>query len=440
MEKINFFRKTILDFLQHSIIKGKKLLIIGGNIGEEVIRLKPAFSVELFDLKGEAEVLPTSRNPNIIFREGSIGNFQTQELFDYIIFYSNLNYEDDLYYIFARLKKIMHRDSKVFIIEINPFILFILKFLKNFGFVSAKLETNMLSLDQLENLINIFGFDILDRGYRFAIPFNCLGIGSIVNAVLPRIKGLRNFCFGQYIAFRLHPLESAPQHLSCSIVVPCYNEESNLEYCISRIPKFGLWREIIIVNDGSTDKTEEIAHSLIKDRKDIRLISYAKNQGKGYAVKNAWQQAKGDVLMMLDCDYTTPPEELVLFHDAMEKGAEFINGTRIVYPREKNSIPRLNRMGVYLFAKFISWITQKRISDTFCGTKVLLRKHLKCFDIEEFLWGDWDLFFAAARYRMKMSELPVHYKARRHGKTKMKPIKHGIILFFKAFEGLKIIK
>ena len=144
--------------------------------------------------------------------------------------------------------------------------------------------------------------------------------------------------------------------------------------------------------------------------------------------------------MMLDCDCTTPPEELTLFHDAMENGAEFINGTRIIYPRERNSIPFLNRLGVSFFAILIRWIIQKRITDTFCGTKVFLRKYRSCFKINEYLWGDWDLFFSAARYRMKMFELPVHYKARKHGETKMKPIKHGSILLLKSLQGLKVVK
>jgi hypothetical protein len=124
----------------------------------------------------------------------------------------------------------------------------------------------------------------------------------------------------------------------------------------------------------------------------------------------------------------------------MEDGAEFISGTRVVYPREKNSIPFLNRIGVVFFANLISWITGRRISDTFCGTKVFLKKHWHCFDIKEFLWGDWDLFFTAARLRMKMVEFPVHYKARKAGVSKMKPLRHGWALLKASLKGLKMVK
>jgi len=438
--KKGFFKSNIMDFLESSIIEGKKILILGGNIGEDATRFKPSYSVELFDEKDSSNVPQSSGHENITYVNSSIADFQTEEVFDYVIFYENLNYEIDLYETFRKLKRLVHEDSKIFIIEVNPLLLFALKFFNIFGLVKPKLKRNMLKLSDLENLINVFGFDTLDKGYRFAVPFKIFGLGDVINTVLPRIRILRHLCFGQYIVFRQHPLETKKESLSCSVVIPCHNEEGNIAECIKRTPDFGSWREIIVVDDGSKDKTKEIVEEIMQQRSDVKLISYEKNQGKGFAVNAGWEQSKGDVLMMLDCDCTTPPEEMVLFHDMMENGAEFVNGTRIIYPREKHSIPFLNRLGVTFFACLISWVTQKRITDTFCGTKVFLKKHWSCFNIKEFLWGDWDLFFTAAKYRMKMLELPVHYKTRKHGETKMRPFKHGTVLLMKSVEGLKTIK
>lgn len=440
MRKKRFFRECVIEFLQCSIIPDKSILIVGGNIYEDAVRFNASRCVELIDPKDDSPDLEKSGGKNITYMRTTLVDYDTDDTFDYIIFCESLHYEQDLYKTFGKLKKLMHRDTKIFVMEINAFILFLLKILNRLGLVTPDLERNMLHLHDLENLLNIFSFDILDKGYRFAIPFKMFGLGSVGNAILPRIALIRHLCFGQYIVFRLHPLERQKQALSCSVVVPCHNEEGNLEECISRIPNFGTKREIIIVDDGSTDRTAEIAKRLSNSRADIRLISYEKNRGKGYAINLGWQEARGDVLMMLDCDSTTPPEELILFHDAMENGAEFVNGTRVIYPREKNSIPLLNRVGVAFFASLISWIIQSRISDTFCGTKVFLKRYREYFIIKEYLWGDWDLLFTAAKYRMKMLELPVHYKVRMHGETKMKPIKHGFILFFKSIEGLKIIK
>lgn len=440
--KKRLFKKIVIEFLQYSLIGNKRVLIVGGNIAEEAARFNPSYSVELFNVDSDYIDKNSSNNPdNIVFLKKKITDFKSKEPFDYIIFYECLNYEVNLHDVFNSLRNLMHRDTKVFILEVNPYIIFVLRLLNLFGFCVPKPERNTLFLEDLENFINIFGFDIIDKGYRFVIPLKLLGLGDIINSFLPRIIFFRRFCFGQYIVFRQHPFETQKQKLSCSVVVPCYNEEGNIKECVSRIPAFGLWREIIIVvDDCSTDKTVQIAKEIVGQRNDVRLISNDRHLGKGYAVKLGCQESKGDVLMILDCDCTTPPEELVLFHDAMENGAEFINGTRVVYPRERNSIPLLNRIGVFFFANLISWVVQKRITDINCGTKAFLRKHRDCFDIKDYLWGDVDLFLAAARYRMKMSELPVHYKVRRSGESKMKPIKHGSVLLLKSIKGLKIVK
>jgi len=233
--------------------------------------------------------------------------------------------------------------------------------------------------------------------------------------------------------------------IALSIVIPAYNEAAFIGTLLERIAAVDLAaldvsREIIVVDDGSRDRTADVVREVMNGRDDIKLISYQPNRGKGFAVSEGWKAAKGDVLMMLDCDATTPPEELPVFHDAMERGAEFINGTRVVYPREKDSIPPLNRLGVTFFASLLSGIMGRRISDPFCGTKVFLKKYFEHFTIDELLWGDWDLFFTAARFRMKMVELPVHYKTRKAGESKMQPVRHGLKLLKASLKGLTIVK
>lgn len=435
--KRRFFKRHLEEFFKESIIKNKKILAIGYEEDSSLLNvLCPSLGVELVNSCQEIK----KEYPNIEFLESTFLNFQSQHKFDYIIFQDYLNYEDKLHEVFVKLKSLSHNDSKIFIFGVNPCSLSVIRFLKYIGVFTPKTERNILHLEDLENLLNICGFDILDKGYRFFSPFKLFGLGDLINAVIQRFPILKFLCFGQFVVFRPLSNQSRIKRLSASVVVPCHNEEGNIEKCIEAIPKFGKWREIIVVDDGSTDKTAEIAKRISGKRDDVKFISYGKNCGKGYAVNEGWKRSKGDVFMMLDCDMTTPPEELSLFHSAMEAGAEFVNGTRIVYPREKNSIPFLNRIGVTFFATLISWITSRRISDTFCGTKVFLKEHWHCFAIKEFLWGDWDLFFTATRYRMKMVELPVHYKSRKSGATKMKPFKHGIALLKASLKGIEVIK
>ena len=123
----------------------------------------------------------------------------------------------------------MHRASKVFILEFNPYILFARQVLKRLGFRALKPERNILFLEDLRDLIDIFGFDIIDKGYRFAIPSKFFGLGDIIDSLLPRTMLLRRLCFGQYVIFRLHPFE--PSNFVCFYVVfvvfwKAKNEES----------------------------------------------------------------------------------------------------------------------------------------------------------------------------------------------------------------------
>ena len=436
MRKRRFFQNHIKEFLKNCVMPGKNVCVVGDRTDEILRALEPHYGLLLTD----STDLKEGTFGNIEVRRRDFLQYQdTDRPWDYVIFDDYLHYENNLYQLLQHLKKLISSDTKVIIICINPLSLYVLKFLALLRVATPPIvERNILALGDIGNLLDLCGYEVLDQGYRFIMPFKLLFLGDVMNMLFPRIALLRRLCFGQYIVCRIR--ERRRNALSCSVVVPCYNEEENVEECIARIPEMGSWREIIVVNDGSTDPTEAIVSRIMQERGDVRLITYEKNRGKGYAVNEGFQQANGDVLMMLDCDMTTPPEELPIFHTVMEDGAEFINGTRIIYPREKKSIGLVNRLGVALFAGLISWITQHRITDTFCGTKVFLKKHQQYFEIKEHLWGDWDLFFAAARYRMKMVELPVHYYARKGGQAKMKAFRHGMILLIRAIKGLELIK
>lgn len=439
-KKTSYFQEHILAFLQSSILPDSRILVVGCPNKEFLESLKPAYAVGLVQ-KNQNFDEQKINNDHIKLENIDFKSLHTDNTFDYIIFNDYLTYEDGLHHVFLKMHEIIEKDTKIIIIGINPSMFLALRIAKALGLHAPEIERNILKLKDLENLASLFGYNKLDRGYRFFIPFSFGGsFFPLLNNILGRIPIIRQVSFGHFLVLQQsrHPLSF--KELSCSVVVPCFNEEENVRECIQRIPDFGLWREIIVVDDGSQDNTAAIVKELMQEREDIRLISYEKNRGKGYAMREGWQNSKGDVLMMLDCDMTTPPEELPLFYDAIKMGAEFVNGTRIVYPRERKSIPGVNRIGVAFFAALISWVIQRRITDTFCGTKVFLRKYWKHFAIEEFLWGDWDLFFMAAKFRTKMVEVPVHYRTRKAGEAKMRPFKHGVSLLKYAMKGLRIVK
>src|SRR5208282_4826375 len=135
---------------------------------------------------------------------------------------------------------------------------------------------------------------------------------------------------------------------------------------------------------------------------------------------------KGEALLILDADMTMPPEELPKFYLALLSGkGEFVNGTRLVYPLERDAMRFLNRIANHAFSTLFSWLLNQRFTDTLCGTKAMRRAHYERLvagrayfgDFDPF--GDFDLIFGAAKLNLKIVEVPIRYAARVYGTTQI---------------------
>ena len=146
--------------------------------------------------------------------------------------------------------------------------------------------------------------------------------------------------------------------------------------------------------------------------------------------------AKGDILMSLDADLTMPPEELPKFFEAIASGnAEFANGSRLVYPMEKQAMQFLNMIANKFFGVAFSWLLGQQIKDTLCGTKVLKREHYlriaanRAYFGEFDPFGDFDLLFGADKQNLKIRDIPIRYRDRTYGSTNIQRWSHGLLLF-----------
>jgi glycosyltransferase involved in cell wall biosynthesis len=157
--------------------------------------------------------------------------------------------------------------------------------------------------------------------------------------------------------------------------------------------------------------------------------------GKGDAVRLGFAKAKGEILMILDADMTVPPEELPRFYEALHAGrGEFINGVRLVYPMEEEAMRFFNFLGNKFFSLAFSWLLGQPVKDTLCGTKALWardyalisenRNYFGEFDP----FGDYDLIFGAAKLGLKITDLPIRYRARTYGETNIRRWSHGWLL------------
>ncbi len=234
-----------------------------------------------------------------------------------------------------------------------------------------------------------------------------------------------------------------------SVIIPCRNEQGNIEAAITRCPDMGINTEFIFVEGHSTDNTLAETRRVVANysRKNITYF-IQEGRGKGDAVRKGFAQAKGDILMILDADLTTQPEELPKFFDALvsQKG-DCINGSRLVHGMEVGAMGWWAWVANTFFAKLVSFIIGQKVTDTLCGTKVLWRKDyermaeqrgkLGLYDP----FGDFDLLFGAAHLGLKIYDMPVHYKRRTYGKTNIRKFKELWVLLWmcwKAFWKIKV--
>jgi glycosyltransferase involved in cell wall biosynthesis len=215
--------------------------------------------------------------------------------------------------------------------------------------------------------------------------------------------------------------------MTVSIIVPCKNEENNIKIVLDSIEKIGKKTEVLFGNDNSEDNTEGEIKKFINKRKDINIIYY---EGPGICKANnvykGFEIATGDILVIHDADNTVHPIELKkIVKILVEKNQNMVIGTRLIYPMEKKAMKFSNYLGNLFFSYFYSLILQQKVTDTLCGTKAIFKKdwgrinrYIGKWGIKD-KWGDFELLSGAKINMMRISEVPVNYKERVQGETKM---------------------
>lgn len=199
-----------------------------------------------------------------------------------------------------------------------------------------------------------------------------------------------------------------------SIIIPVYNEERRIPKSIGTI--LGFFKdqpsqtEIIFVDDGSTDSTRQILGDLIKKEANIRIISYAQNRGKGYAVRQGALAAKGDWVVFFDIDLATPLDEFTHLVSFMRPDDNIIIGSR----RLKESKIEKYESGIRTFLgqgfTKLSNILVPGISDFTCGFKCFSHNAVQIiFPVAQIdRWGfDTELLYIAKLKKIPVRQMPV---------------------------------
>lgn len=226
--------------------------------------------------------------------------------------------------------------------------------------------------------------------------------------------------------------------MKVSIIIPARDEAGTIASIPKLIPKMGEECELIFVEGHSKDGTWEEIKRLQNSntpRFQIKAYKQGREKGKANAVEIGFEYAKGDILMILDADLAVQPKELINFYEVLASGeADFANGSRFVYQKEKGAMKYFNHLGNKFFAFVFSLILRQKITDTLCGSKAFFRKNWKnLYKVTKRLrkddpYGDFTLLLGAAKLGLKVVEVPVNYRARIYGKSKISPFLDGIKL------------
>jgi len=351
--------------------------------------------------------------------------------FDVVIMADLVDHVTDIHGLFASANHCLKPGGRIYLTTINPLWQPLLRLGERWGMKMPEGEHNFVPNRYLIDYLHHRGFRLDHYGAALLVPVRVPLLASLANYIGPKLPVVYRLCVIQTIVARKekdYPLEFRSDK-TCTVVVPCYNEHDNIRRCIERIPNLGAGTEILVVDDGSKDGTADAVREAAKTDARVQLISYSPNHGKGYAVKQGFDNAKGNILMILDADMTVMPEDLPQFFRPLAEGAaDFVNGTRMIYPMEAQSMRFLNLMGNFFFGTTMTWLVGQRLSDTLCGTKAFRRADYPKIRMGGDRWGDFDLLFGAAENGLKLIEVPVHYQARTEGVSKMKPFRHSLVL------------
>jgi SAM-dependent methyltransferase len=440
-------------FMQFLVPPGKRVLELGCGRGHLLAALKPSYGVGV-DFGAETIAKANARHPELYFVLGDVEDPQTlaaiEGPFDYIVIADTIGMFEDIDGTLRLIHKLCAPSTRIIISYYSHLWEPVLKIAEALGLRSRQPRINYIATADFRNLMDLADCEVISQEQRQLLPQRWFGLGPFINRFIAPLPGIRQLCLRTYLVGR-PVLQFPDRSYSASIVIPCRNERGNIENAILRMPKFGAAQEILFVEGNSSDGTFaecERVRDAYRDHWDIKVLKQD-GKGKGDAVRKGFAAATGDVLMILDADLTMPPEALPKYQAVIETGkADFVNGTRLVYPMETEAMRPLNFIANRVFAYLFSYLVNTRLTDTLCGTKVLLRRDYEVLARERDYFGnfdpfgDFDLIFGAAKQNLKIIETPIHYKARTFGETQISRFRDGWLLLkmvWFAYRKLKAI-
>ena len=452
-KKRYYYYDYLSRVLKARIAPGQRVLEIGCGSGDLLAACSPSFGVGI-DISGKSVAAARARHPDLHFFEGDAGEASTltqaRGPFDVILIVNVLTFMGDVRRLFDALHLVSHSKTRVIIYSYSRLWQPVVRLAEALGLKPAQPADAWIPQEEVRTMLHLADWDVVREDRQIVLPVYIPLVSEVLNrwiGHLPMFDAL-SLMFGMIARPRLiRHAGSMKSEPSVSVVIPCRNEEGHIAPMVARLPTLPPNSEYIFVEGGSKDGTEAAILSAIEKNPDkpLRFLKQT-GKGKGDAVRLGFGAARGEVLAILDSDMGVAPEDLPSFVKALASGhAEFVNGSRLVYPMAGKAMRFLNLLANKFFAALFSWILGQNCRDTLCGTKVLYRSDYERIaanrsyfgDFDPF--GDFDLLFGASRLNLHIVDLAVRYHEREYGETNINRFAHGLLLLrMSAFASRKL--
>ncbi|NLO92275.1 MAG: glycosyltransferase [Elusimicrobia bacterium] len=435
--KNSYYHSLITEFFRSRVPPDGELAEVGCSTGNLLAAL-PCCSRAGIDFCAPALEIARRKYPGIEFIEDDIEALKTERRFDCVICTDTLSSVGDVWRAARNLRRLCRPEATLVLTHTNYLWEPLLRLGETFGLKARQPLQHWLTLNDIGNLMELSGFSVRERGSFALVPVKIPLLSALANKLLARLPVLRHLCLVEYIVARPSPEPQFNDDAVVSVIVPTRDEAGHIKPLLGRLPRMGRQTEVVFVDGDSSDGTYELLEEALKTPPDgfsYSLIKQGGRLGKADAMRKGFAAATGDYFLILDSDLSVAPEDLPKFYLAMAEGrADFVNGSRLNYPLQDQAMRYLNNIANHAFGYIFSWLLERQLRDTLCGTKTLSRENYRRIsegrayfgDFDPF--GDFDLLFGAARLGLNIREMPVRYRSRAYGDTKISRFSHGWLL------------
>jgi SAM-dependent methyltransferase len=438
----DYLARDLAQTLARLVPEDASVLEVGCGEGELLAGLPNARRAGV-DMLPEVVARARARHPGVSFEVGEAPALGQLPRYDAIICDRLCHSVMDVRALLVALRDRLEEGGRIFLTAFNYLWEVPARFAERAGWKLPAPTSNWFSESDFRNLFEMTGLEVVRHDDRLMLPVPVPGLATALNRYLVKLPGWQlTSLYRIYVLRRRRQAAhgaraGAERPPTVSVVVPARNEAGNVEPAVLRTPVMGGGTELVFVEGGSSDGTwERIQEVMARYQGPLKLSAYRQTgKGKGDAVRLGFAKATGDLLMILDADLTVPPEDLPVFYEtAVDGQADFLQGTRLVYPMEAGAMRFFNKLGNIAFSRLFTHLLQQPIKDTLCGTKVLWRRDYERIAAARHLFGDFDpfgdfdLIFGATNLNLKLGEIPVRYRDRVYGETNIQRWKHGWLL------------